>query len=141
MGMAKDGRKFVLPPLAVALASWALGWWPAGLLFFLLAAALAFFFRDPRRTPPEGESLLVSPADGRVLAVEALPAHPELTGPVSKITIFLSLFDVHLVRSPLAATISKMDYVPGRFLPAYRPEAGAANELIEAVLFKPVALS
>jgi phosphatidylserine decarboxylase len=134
MGVAKDGLKFVLPFLALAVALWALGWWPAGVFFLFVAGAFAFFFRDPRRIPPEGESLLVSPADGRVLAVEALASHPELEGPVNKITIFLSLLDVHLVRSPIAATVSKMDYIPGRFLPAYRPEAGTANESNTLVL-------
>jgi phosphatidylserine decarboxylase len=132
--IANDGLKFILPSLALALAFWALGWWPASLFFLLLAGAFAFFFRDPRRTPPAGEHLLVSPADGRVLGIDALPAHPELDGPVHKISIFLSLLDVHLVRCPLAATVSKIDYNPGRFLPAYKPEASTANESNTLVL-------
>jgi phosphatidylserine decarboxylase len=134
MTIATDGLKFVLPSLALAVVSWAVGWGPAGLFFLLLAAAFAFFFRDPRRTPPEGEHLIVSPADGKVLAIEALPSHPELAGPAQKVTIFLSLLDVHLVRSPLAATVAKVDYRPGKFLPAYKPEAGEVNESNTLVL-------
>jgi phosphatidylserine decarboxylase len=134
MTIATDGLKFVLPSLALAVVFWAVGWGPAGLFFLLLAAAFAFFFRDPRRTPPEGEHLIVSPADGKVLAIEALPSHPELAGPAQKVTIFLSLLDVHLVRSPLAATVAKVDYRPGKFLPAYKPEAGEVNESNTLVL-------
>lgn len=134
MTIATDGLKFILPSLALAIVLWAVGWGPAGLFFLLLAAAFAFFFRDPRRTPPEGEHLIVSPADGRVLAVEELPSHPELEGPVRKLTIFLSLLDVHLVRAPLAATVTKIDYRPGKFLPAYKPEAGDVNESNTLVL-------
>ncbi len=132
--MARDGLRFLLPSLALAAVLWAVGWWPAGLLFLLLAAGFAFFFRDPRRTPPEGEHLLVSPADGKVLAVEEIASHPELDGPARKVTIFLSLLDVHLVRSPLAATVAKMDYRPGKFLRADKPEAGEVNESNTLVL-------
>jgi phosphatidylserine decarboxylase len=134
MSIAKEGLKFIFPPAVLAVAFWALGWWPAALFFLFLAAAFLFFFRDPRRIPPDGEHLLVSPADGRVLAVEALAAEPEIGGPATKISIFLSLFDVHLVRSPLTATVGKVDYRPGKFLPAYKPEAGTANESNTLVL-------
>jgi phosphatidylserine decarboxylase len=128
MRIAREGLKFILPCAALALGSFFAGWGPLAVLFLLAAAAFTFFFRDPRRTPPEGESLLLSPADGLVLAIEALDSAPGIEGPVHRIAIFLSLLDVHLVRSPLAATVGKVEYKPGRFLPAYRPEAGEANE-------------
>lgn len=134
MTIAKEGLKFILPPAGLAVLSWALSFWPAALLFLVLAAAFTFFFRDPHRIPPEGEHLLVSPADGEVLAVDALPSHPDLPGPVNRVTIFLSILDVHFVRSPLTATVSRMDYDPGKFLPAYRPEAGDVNESRTLVL-------
>jgi phosphatidylserine decarboxylase len=134
MRIAKDGLALILGWLGCMFGFLALHWWSPAVLFFLLAAASAFFFRDPRRTPPEGEHLLVSPADGKVLGVEDLPSHPELEGPVRKITIFLSLLDVHLVRSPLAATVAKMEYRPGKFLRANRPEAGELNESNTLVL-------
>lgn len=134
MRIAKEGLPFILSSLAVTLAFLAHFWWPLVVIFFLLAAAFTFFFRDPRRVPPPGEHLLVSPADGQILGIEGLPSHPDLAGPVNKITIFLSLYDVHIVRSPLAATVARADYHPGKFLPAYKPEAGAHNESNTLVL-------
>ena len=123
----------------LALASFVLafsahGWWPPALLFFLLLAALVFFFRDPRRVPPPGEHLLVSPADGEVLGVEPVDTPAGIDGPATKVTIFLSLYDVHIVRAPLAATVASVDYHPGRFVPAYKPEAGEHNESTTLVL-------
>jgi phosphatidylserine decarboxylase len=103
-------------------------------LFFLLACAFSFFFRDPERVPPPGEHLLVSPADGEVLGIEAVDPQPGLGAPATKVTVFLSLYDVHLVRAPLAATVASVDYRPGKFLPAYKPEAGEHNESSALVL-------
>jgi phosphatidylserine decarboxylase len=130
MSIAKDGLKFVLPALAVGVAFLALGWWPAAVPFLLLTLAFAFFFRDPRRAAPEGPGLIVSPADGKVLAVDRIDASPDLPGggPASRVTIFLSLFNVHLTRAPLAGEVRDVRYTPGRFLPAYREEAGRVNE-------------
>jgi phosphatidylserine decarboxylase len=132
--IAKEGLPFILSSLVLTLAFLAQGWWPLALIFFLLAAVFTLFFRDPDRVPPPGEHLLVSPADGEVLGIDALPSHPDLAGPVNKVTIFLSLYDVHLVRSPLTATVVRSDYHPGKFLPAYKPEAGTHNESNTLVL-------
>lgn len=134
MRIAKEGLPFILSSLALTLAFLAQGWWPVAVLFAVFASAFTYFFRDPDRVPPSGEHLLVSPADGEVLGIDALPAHPDLAGPVNKVTIFLSLYDVHLVRSPLAATVARADYRPGKFLPAYKPEAGTHNESNTLVL-------
>jgi phosphatidylserine decarboxylase len=134
MRIVKEGLPFILASLSLALAFLAIGWWPLAILFFLLTAAFTFFFRDPVRVPPPGEHLLVSPADGEVLGIDALPSHPDLAGPANKVTIFLSLFDVHLVRAPLGATLARADYHPGKFLPAYKPEAGEHNESNTLVL-------
>jgi phosphatidylserine decarboxylase len=128
MRIAKEGLPFILSSFAFAFAFLAFRWWPPAVLFFLFAAAFTFFFRDPRRTPPEGEHLLVSPADGMVMSIEALDSAPEIDGPINKIAIFLSLLDVHLVRSPLATSVRTVEYRPGKFLPAYKPEASTANE-------------
>jgi len=130
MTLAKDGLKFLLPACGLGIAFLALGWWPAAVPFLLLALAFGFFFRDPRRVVPNGPGLVVSPADGKVLAVESLEGHPELPGrsPLTRVTIFLSLLDVHLTRAPLAGAVRDVRYTPGRFLPAYREEAGRVNE-------------
>lgn len=128
MKVAKEGLRFILPSAGLAVLFGILGWGLAALLFFLLACAFAFFFRDPDRVPPAGEHLIVSPADGEVLGVEAIDAHPGLGGPAAKVTIFLSLYDVHIVRAPLSATVASVDHHAGQFRPAYKPEAGEHNE-------------
>jgi len=128
MKVAKEGLRFILPSAFLAVLFGILGLGLPAFLFFLLACAFTFFFRDPDRVPPAGEHLLVSPADGEVLGVEAVDAHPGLGGPATKVIIFLSLYDVHIVRAPLAATVASVDYHAGQFRPAYKPEAGEHNE-------------
>lgn len=134
MRIAKEGLLFILACAGLAFVFSALGWWPPALLFVLLVAAFVFFFRDPRRVPPPGEHLLVSPADGEVLGVEPVDPPAGIDGPATKVTIFLSLYDVHIVRAPLAAAIASVDYHPGKFVPAYKPEAGEHNESTTLVL-------
>ncbi|HMA53185.1 MAG TPA: phosphatidylserine decarboxylase, partial [Acidobacteriota bacterium] len=118
MKVASEGLRFILPAAGLAVLFALLGVGVLALLFFLFACAFTYFFRDPARIPPPGEHLFVSPADGEVLGVEAVDAPPGLDGPATKVTIFLSLYDVHVVRAPLAATIASVDYHPGKFLPA-----------------------
>ena len=125
MRVAKEGLRFILPAAGLAVMFVLFGLGGLAALFLVLAAALVFFFRDPDRVPPAGEHLLVSPADGEVLGVESVETP---AGPATKLTIFLALYNVHLVRAPFAATVASADYHPGKFLPAYRPEAGAHNE-------------
>jgi phosphatidylserine decarboxylase len=134
MRIAKEGLRFILPAIGLALLFGFLGLAVLAVLFFLLACAFSFFFRDPERVPPPGEHLLVSPADGEVLGIEAVDPQPGLGAPATKVTVFLSLYDVHLVRAPLAATVASVDYRPGKFLPAYKPEAGEHNESSALVL-------
>lgn len=128
MKFARDGLKFILPALALAIIFLILHWWPLLGLFLILSAAFAFFFRDPERVPPAGEGRLVAPADGRVLAIESPAPHPRLDAPATRITVFLSLLDVHVTRAPVSGTVGRVEYRPGKFLPAYRPEAGEHNE-------------
>ena len=90
MKIARHGLLFILPALGLALAFLAAGWVPAFGLFLLLAVALTFFFRDPERRPPDGEERLVSPADGRVLAVAPAASAPATTPPGTRLTIFRS---------------------------------------------------
>jgi phosphatidylserine decarboxylase len=134
MRVAKEGLTFILASTALAALSGILGVGVLAFVFLLLAGAFAFFFRDPDRVPPPGDGLLVSPADGEVLGLDDVAAHPDLDGPARRITIFLSLFDVHLVRAPVAGTVARADYRPGKFLPAYKPEAGEQNESQTLVL-------
>lgn len=128
MKVARDGLKFILPGLALSLFCLALGWWVPFGPFLVLTLAFVFFFRDPERVPPPGEGRLVAPADGRVLAVESPAARSGLVSPGARVTIFLSLLDVHVTRAPVSGTVGGVTYRPGKFLPAYRPEAGERNE-------------
>jgi phosphatidylserine decarboxylase len=128
MNIAPEGLRFILPAAGLAVLFAILGLGPLAVLFFLLACAFAFFFRDPDRVPPAGEGLIVSPADGEVLGIEAIDDHPGLGGPATKVIVFLSLLDVHVVRAPLAGTVASVEHRPGKFLRAFKPEAGELNE-------------
>ncbi len=134
MRIAKEGWKFILPCAGLAAVLWFFNWWPLTILFVLLGAAFTFFFRDPKRAVPPGEGLVVAPADGMVLAVDSLPGHPDLAGPVTRIAIFLSILDVHVVRSPVTAKVGRTEYKPGKFFRANRPEASSENESKTLVL-------
>ena len=134
MRIAKDGLLFILPALALAVVAWFLSLAALGLLLLLLGLAFVFFFRDPQRTPPPGEHLLVAPADGRVVRVDRLDHHPDLGGAAQRVSVFLSLTDVHVTRSPIAADVARVDYKPGTFFRADKDEASLHNESNTLVL-------
>lgn len=94
----------------------------------LLAVYFAYFFRNPRRRIPDDELALVAPADGTVVAVEDVDEDLFLDEKCRKITIFLSIFDAHVNRIPLAGTIKFQQYTCGRFRPAYEDGVGYENE-------------
>jgi len=123
--MVKDGYRFLTPPLVLGLLALWPGWyWVAGVLLFL-AAFIAFFFRDPERVAPADPDAVVSPADGHVVEIveEAFESKPG-----KRISIFLSVWDVHVNRAPLAGRIRKVQYRPGRFFAALRARASSENE-------------
>ena len=99
--------------------------------FLVLAAFFLFFFRDPDRRPPRDPQVVVSPADARVMAVGPFPGKGAPPGEWQWISMFLSPLDVHVNRTPAAGTVTRVEYHPGRFLPAYKPEAGELNEWTE----------
>lgn len=96
--------------------------------FVVLACYFTYFFRNPDRTIPTDEQLVVSPADGTVQDVVELEDDDFVKGPCTKIIIFLSVFNVHVNRSPIAGEIKCQKYVCGRFRPAYKDEVGFENE-------------
>lgn len=96
--------------------------------FVVLACYFTYFFRNPDRTIPTDEHLVVSPADGTVQDVVELENDDFVKGPCTKIIIFLSVFNVHVNRSPIAGEIKCQKYVCGRFRPAYKDEVGFENE-------------
>ena len=123
--MVKEGYKFAAAPIVLGLVSLAWhGIWLAGLLI-LLGLFVLFFFRDPERTPPSDPAAIVSPADGRVMEVVE-----ESRGerPGRRISVFLSIFDVHENRSPVAGRITAIEYRSGKFHAAMRGRASEENE-------------
>ncbi len=126
----REGHKFIA---AFAVGALALFWIsePLGWLGVLATLWCIYFFRDPERVPPDGDSLVIAPADGRISAVEmvASPKELDLNGERRmRISIFLSVFNVHINRSPVAGRITKMTYVPGKFLNAELDKASEENE-------------
>jgi len=125
------GLPFIGVALALALVSGAAIGWALAIPFVALALFFAFFFRDPERTSRATDNQVVSPADGRVLvAGRAVPAGAP-PGEWQQISIFLSPMDVHVNRIPASGRVTKVSYTPGRFLPAYRDDAGSTNERSE----------
>jgi phosphatidylserine decarboxylase len=125
------GIPFIGGAIVAALIAGYFAGWRVALVFVAFAAFFAFFFRDPDRTSPAGDNQVLSPADGRVLV--AGPAQPESAPPGAwqQISIFLSPVDVHVNRIPVSGRVTRVNYIAGRFLPAYRPDAGAINERSE----------
>ncbi|MGI9107011.1 MAG: phosphatidylserine decarboxylase [Pyrinomonadaceae bacterium] len=124
--MTRDGIPFVLIPLAAALLALLAGYWYVAIPLVLLALFMAYFFRDPERASLSGQDIVVAPADGRVTRVARLiPQDPQSPTVVS---IFLSVFDVHINRAPIAGEIIDVAYTKGRFLIATREESSVVNE-------------
>ncbi len=124
-GMVKQGYYFGLPPLALGAAALFLRWAFAGVILFLLAAFVFYFFRDPERVIPADAGAVVSPADGRVVVA----TDEENAGRAGKrISIFLAIWNVHVNRSPAAGTITSLKYCPGKFSAAMRASASTDNE-------------
>ena len=124
--MAREGLYYILIPLLLAIIALAFGYWPVALVLLALAGFMAFFFRDPQRTSPPEAGVIVSPADGRVTRVR--PLVPEDPNSPNVISIFLSPFDVHINRSPIAGTITDVTYTRGKFLMATKEESSQINE-------------
>jgi len=121
----------VLGGLAWLACLW---WWPLAVLPTLVLGWVFSFFRDPERAVPEGADLLVSPADGTVTDVTEVADPPLLAEPAIRVGIFLSVFNVHVNRSPLAGRVTGLRYRPGRFLDARHPDATTQNEAQDVLL-------
>jgi phosphatidylserine decarboxylase len=134
---SKEARRFLFPlHLANILIFCIWYFWPATWpgtvpLFFLsviLTSFVTYFFRDPDRVVPADESLIVSAADGLVVGVEEMEEPDFQLGRMRRIAVFLSVFDVHVNRSPVAGQVKKTIYKPGEFLDVRHPESSIRNE-------------
>lgn len=148
-----EGRKFGLIAAAAALVTALLAWetvaWP---LAFLSVGILAFF-RDPERVVPQGENLIVSPADGLVSLIAQVEPPKEMmvddgsgtrglkAGPVTRISIFMSVFDVHINRAPIGGTVRRVVYIPGKFMNADLDKASEDNERQHILIERPDGLA
>jgi phosphatidylserine decarboxylase len=119
--IVKDAFRFLIPLVISAAVAFALGLYLATFLVMLLAVFVAFFFRNPHREIPTELDAIVSPADGRVVKIERV-------GNVTKLSIFLSIFNVHVNRSPIAGRIEAIDYKRGKFKAAFNHAASVENE-------------
>lgn len=144
-----EGRKFGLIAAGIALVFAFLAWetlaWP---MAFLSLGVLAFF-RDPERVVPQGDNLIVAPADGLVSLISQVPPPRELQGPdgaglpglgaepVWRVSIFMSVFDVHINRAPVGGTIRRVVYIPGKFLNADLDKASEENERQHILVERP----
>ncbi|MFM5954864.1 MAG: phosphatidylserine decarboxylase [Novosphingobium sp.] len=135
-----EGRKFALIAAALSATCAFFAWetlaWPLGALTLGILA----FFRDPKRVTPQGDNLVVAPADGLITLIKQMDPPRELiqddgtgapglpSGPVTRISIFMSVFDVHINRSPIGGTVRRVIYIPGKFMNADLDKASEENE-------------
>lgn len=133
--MVKEGYKFATPPLVLGIVLLVLGqefltWRTTlgivGAVFVVLGFFVLYFFRDPERHIPADADAVVSPADGHVVVITDEPLNGT---PGQRISIFLSVFDVHVNRTPVAGRIASVNYKPGRFYAAMRKKASEQNEM------------
>jgi phosphatidylserine decarboxylase len=128
------GWPFIGGALALALVAAFAVHTLLGLALLILAGFFLFFFRDPDRIITQSDAAVLSPADGRVLVAGAPTGQALSSGSWQQISIFLSPTDVHVNRMPISGRVTKVEYHPGRFLPAYRADAGDLNEYTEVWL-------
>ena len=128
------GWPFILGSLVVAIIGAFAIHTALGIGFLALAALFLFFFRDPERTITQSPLAVLSPADGRVMSAGPPIGQDLPAGSWQQISVFLSPMDVHVNRIPIGGRVTKVRYHPGRFLPAFRAEAGDLNEYTEVWL-------
>lgn len=119
--MAKDGIYFLAPLAAISIIAFWLDWMAAAGVIAGLGLFVAYFFRDPRRAIPSDPGIIVAPADGRVVRIQS-------EGNQTRVSIFLSIFNVHINRAPIGGRVESVRYRKGRFLAAFDSRASVDNE-------------
>lgn len=126
--IVREGFPFIIPLGAVTLVCFIAGFIGLSAVLLLLTLFVCWFFRNPQRTAPEDQRLVISPADGKVIRIEET-ASDELPGrPFRKISIFMNVFNVHVNRMPCAGEVFSIRYRPGKFLSADLDKASEQNE-------------
>jgi phosphatidylserine decarboxylase len=126
--IAKEGLPFLIPMVLLTVILGIMGWkvWMSLGIFFSLF--IGYFFRNPRREIPDLQNIILSPADGRVIHVGECEEDRFLREKVLKVSIFMSLLDVHLNRAPVSGKVLERNYLPGRFLVASADKSSLLNE-------------
>lgn len=132
--MAQEGLPFFIPMVLLTVILGILGWRAWMALGIILSLFIAYFFRNPRREIPSLQNVILSPADGRIVHVGECEEGRFLQEKALKISIFMSLFDVHLNRAPVSGTILAENYIPGQFLAANVEKSSLLNEQNALVL-------
>lgn len=134
MKFAPEGYPFIgVFTVITVVVYFAGGQWIA-LLPFILTLFMQYFFRDPDRTPPEGDNLFISPADGTIIKIEKVREDRLLKGDAVEISIFMSPLNVHVNRAPCDGKVEEVVPTKGRFLSAFKDEASIQNENIAMLL-------
>ena len=128
MVIVKDGYTFIIGTIILTLIIYYFFGIYAAIVPGVLALFFIYFFRNPSRSMPYDPNILYSPADGTVMAVEDIYDDEYLNEPATKVTVFLSVFNVHVNRSPIDGEIKYQRYTCGQFVPAYKKSASFENE-------------
>jgi len=128
MRVAKEGYPFIVVTAALTAVAWAIGWIGLAVILGIFTLGFLGFFRDPERCPPDGEGLIVAPADGKVVSITRVRQGPLMKNADSRVSIFLSPLDVHINRSPIGGKVSEVKHTSGKFIAAYKDEASERNE-------------
>jgi len=135
VNFAREGLSFIVVSALVAVAAFGLALskrsWPLWLLAFVLAAVaiwVGYFFRNPQRTGPRGERLVIAPADGKVVMITDVDEPMFMGSRATRISIFMNVFNVHVNRYPVSGEVKLVEHRPGRFLNAAAEESSLANE-------------
>lgn len=135
MWLDRTAYPFIVALGAAAAFAYLVGWPRSAWLLLVLGLGVAAFFRDPPRELVTDPAAIVSPADGTVVEIslhEEFPLSPDR--PFTRVSIFLSIFNVHINRSPIAGTLTQYVYHPGRFMAAFNPKASLANEQAQLLI-------
>jgi len=135
--MARAGYPFIFASAFVTAVFALLEFGFLAVLGLLVTGFICWFFRDPDRLIPNGDGIIVSPADGKVIKVEKIDATPYYDGACTRISVFMSIFNVHVNRAPHEGTIRQIKYYPGKFFSANLDKASAENEHNALVLESP----
>jgi len=135
--IALEGLPVAAAVIAAAALFWALGWYKAAAVAAAFSVFTLWFFRNPERTAPAGEKLVVAPADGRVVFVGEVMEDRYIKGRTLKVSIFMNIFNVHVNRAPETGAVTDVMYNPGKFISADKDKASMDNEQNAVVIETP----